>query len=197
MIPISIYTSHLTDGIDKQRRGAVFAALIDRRGVKYEQTLYGQDDTYMTIWLKGVLQVLTTFKDVGPKDKQVKEEGLLLRIHSTHKNIYAISKKIESVFNELRTFNDVKAALIDRKMRKSNRGLYPYHDTLVSIVQTLLAIDGLIRFDFAFHPVHPRHPSMRSVHQIADIALDEATQQQPSNVIPIAAVSGHWRLDHA
>lgn len=175
---LDIYTGHYVDNEMKEKNGAAFAAVMVRgdRDVKKEHTLYGQDDTYMTIWLKGVAQTLSQVLEAAEAAAGWDERRTVnVTIHVRHNNVAKIASKLRSVFEDIKGFERATAdRLLDRKLRRSDRSRYPNEELHKNLLSVMLDLHAVCDFKIKFKPGMSTKGDVGTAYQLAQIALDEA-----------------------
>jgi len=174
---INIFTGHFTDNIEKKNPGVSFGAVIVRDSEVITSDEFSLTDSYLTLWLKSVLGILKQLEEVSVQRKLVPNLEMSVQVFAAHKNVIAISRKLQDIFDELKRHKTDVTKLLHVKLRRANRSFYDYHDTMVEIVTTLLAIHAntsTFRFQFASLP--KTNPHMRTAQQHAEIVHGEANQ---------------------
>lgn len=166
----NIHTGHHADSKQKEMKGAAFGAVIEQGGVKIRKTLTSLEDTYMTIWLKGIVMVLKQIE----KEARRSEEGATINVNVFfwHSNIQAIAAKMSSIFKDLKEFQDDVDRLLDRKLARKNRTRYDHHDDQKAIISTLLSIHKMRTLHVKFKPTPPHGADMGIAYQEAQMALE-------------------------
>lgn len=185
---LDIYTAHHTDN----KHGASFNAVITVDGnIDDKQfNLYGADDTYQTIFIKGTGETLAFLKNLPFV------QDLHITLHTAHSNITKLMKRIEDVFDNVRKYNNVGTSqirqLIDMKLRRGNRSKFDQHEELVEIVMSLMAFHYKYASNFSFRVLNTyKHEQMRDAYQWAKINHENQVAQagSDSNVIQLRAAA--------
>lgn len=179
---LDIYTGHYTDN----KNGASFNSIISIDGQIDDKqfNLYGESDTYQTIYITGCLTTLNFLTTL------TFPQAPTFALHSVHNNTSKLMKRIEDVFNNVRKYNAISPSqireVIDLKMRRSNRSKFDNHDQIVDIVMSLMTLHYKYSHSFKFAAVQTfKHEQMRDALQFATLhhtkAVEKGTEQ--SNVI--------------
>lgn len=172
---INVYTAHHTDGINKELVGAAYAAVIEQDGAKKTISLYGEEDTYMTIWMKGTAEAVKYIqKMVGRIEGEAAVE---VNIFVWHSNIQKICTKMSSIYRDLKGFSEDVGRILDRKLQRANRTKYDHHDDQKTIIETLLEINRSMVVSVKFKPLPTHHPDMGTAYQAAAIALEDGSTE--------------------
>lgn len=166
---IDIYTGTFSDNIDKKIKGTGFAAICKGKHGSATVTAYNEELSYMELWMKEMASILGQFQfDVTQFD------GCVIAIHTWTPNLNLMCKKLHSIYNELKSYDEDMWDVVTLKLRRKNRSKYPYHDDAVSIVLSLLRINQTMPLNVLFLVTAPKkQPVMGLAYQKAEVALND------------------------
>lgn len=190
---IVVFTGHHSDGKNQVKVGASYGQVVQINGLsKKLGGLYGEEDTYMTVWLKGISvmlkQVLSFADTMSVSESNVEID---LTVHMYHKNVIETALKLGSVFRSVRDVSEGRLLdyMIDKKLSKANGTPRPHHDLLVDVMKLLISLHRTVTFQLKFKPITPKgSPDMGMAYQQAQIEMDMAIEKKaslPDNVVSI------------
>lgn len=173
-IEFEVFTSYYVDPQNPTR--SCFAAMYAQAGInKVRQfTMVSSEDTYMSVWMKGVSAVLTELEKFTHHPDITPDTTIQFTIYMWHPNIQAIGLKLNSVYRDLAPFVDDVSALMNVKLRKKNKQRYDHHDDQARILNTLLDINKRVRVKLKFKPLPPTSGLMPAAYQLANATYTAA-----------------------
>lgn len=172
---IDIYTATYADHREKEYQGTAFAALIKgKKGTVVYANSY-KTLTYIDVWMKEMAMLLARIT-INPTEF----DDAVIHIHSWTPNVNRMSKKLLSVYDELKQYDDEKiwknASVM---LRRKNRTFYPYHNDLMKIINTLLVLNKRIPLTLVCKATSPhRTIEMKTVYQSAIVELENPSTNE-------------------
>jgi len=167
---IDIYTGTYVDNKDKQVKGVAFAAICKGKKGSYTHTNTDPEQTSaMEMWMSEMDTILKRI----PADTTQFEECALI-IHSWSHNLKKITSKMQSIYNQLKEYDEDMWDVVAIKLRRANGTKYPYHDQMASIMLTLLRYNKMLPLDVKFVSTSPKNAAMGLAYQRAEVALKPA-----------------------
>lgn len=168
---IDMYTGVFTDNIDKKKPGAAFGAVMVNKHRVATTSNYDPASTYLQIWMKNIAEQLDAIAKSPLTDTEV-----TMFVHTWTPNINKMCVKMQSVFDQLKSYDEDAWDVLDIKLRRANRQRYEYHNDMVTIVKSLLVLNRRpnTKFSFQFVVTSPRKQQHMGVaYQKAELAHNQ------------------------
>lgn len=82
---------------------------------------------------------------------------------------------MQSIFDQLKEYDEDAWDVLDIKLRRANRQRYEYHNDMATVVRSLLSLNKICtKLNFKFMVSSPRkHPHMSIAYQKAEQSLSQ------------------------
>lgn len=171
---IDIYTGTYVDNKFKKVSGVGFAAICKgKSGASTVTEAYPDETSIIQVWMDEMALILRRI----PAD-HTQFDGTTIIIHSWSMNLKQVTGKMQSIYDQLKGYDEDMWDVIPVKLRKKNGQYHPYHDSMVKILTSLLQHNQTMPLDVRFVSTSPKNKSeggiMGLAWQKAETALKPA-----------------------
>lgn len=166
---IDIYTGLHSDNIKQEQTGSAFGLVLAGKVTKQTRGVYDKDKTYMQLWFASMAPIIRNIANGSAG-----YDSVTLFIHTWTPNLNKILKKLQSILDQMKDYDEASWPVIDIKLRKSNQQKYEYHDDMKDIMLHLLQLNKMVPTDVKFCVTSPtRSPEMLVAYQHAKLAMED------------------------
>ena len=163
---IDVYTGLYTDNTN----GTAYTYMVVGKAAKEPVRGLIADDTYMNTWMNTTSKVVARL----PED-YINYEETTLFIHCWTPNIVRMGRKMVSVYNQLKDYDESMWDVLDIKLRKPNKARYEYHDAMKSMILCLLERNSRTPLTLEIKATPPKKaPEMGLLYQKAIKLLEDS-----------------------
>lgn len=164
---IDVYTGTHADNINKKVPGSAFGVVLVGKVNKQTRSTYDENLTYMHLWFKSMDQIV---KNIA--NGNLGYDSVTLFIHTWTPNINRMCWKMQSIFDELKDYDEAAWDVLEIKLRRKNRQRYEYHAEMKSIMLHLLQLNKAVPLLLKFCVTSPKKAREMSVaHQMAETEI--------------------------
>lgn len=163
---LDVYTGLYTDN----KNGTAYTFMTVGKTGRESVRGWVLEETYMDTWFKCTEKVITRL----PEDHINYTETYLL-VHCWTPNIIKMGRKLVSIYNQLKEFDESMWDIVDIKLRKPNKGRYAYHEEMKAMLLCLLERNRRTPLTFNILATPPKKsPEMELLYQKSIKLLEDS-----------------------